>query len=44
MLLWLLNNILLPFVVGIVVVGHGAFFSHLIGRVPANCEIIAWQP
>ena len=28
----------------IVVVGHGAFFSHLIGRVPANCEIIAWQP
>lgn len=28
----------------IVVVGHGAFFSHLLGRVPANCEIIAWQP
>ncbi len=28
----------------IVVVGHGAFFSHLIGRVPANCEIVAWQP
>ena len=28
----------------IVVIGHGAFFSHLIGRIPANCEIIAWQP
>jgi glucosyl-3-phosphoglycerate phosphatase len=28
----------------IVVVGHGAFFSRLIGRVPANCEIVPWQP
>lgn len=28
----------------IVVVGHGAFFSHLTGRDFANCEILAWQP
>lgn len=28
----------------IVVVGHGAFFHHLLGRTPANCEIIRWQP
>lgn len=28
----------------IVVVGHGTFFSRLIGRVPANCEIVAWAP
>jgi broad specificity phosphatase PhoE len=28
----------------IVVVGHGAFFERLLGRIPANLEIVAWQP
>jgi broad specificity phosphatase PhoE len=28
----------------IVVVGHGAFFERLIGRVPENCEIVPWKP